>query len=97
MAGGVVVLLFYLVAVFADFLAYVGPRRQGRTRPGTPAGHPSVRRGHLLAARLRTAQRAGPGSPQRIYTQDPSQKIPLALFAHGYDYEFLGLIPTNRI
>ena len=36
-----------------------------------------------------------PVSLQRVYVEDPSQKIPVRLFAHGYEYEFLGLLRTD--
>jgi peptide/nickel transport system permease protein len=32
---------------------------------------------------------------KRVYQADASQKIPIRLFARGFEYRFLGLIPTN--
>src|SRR5207249_2271825 len=33
---------------------------------------------------------------KRVYRSDPSQKVPLRFFAKGFEYHFLGLIPTTR-
>src|SRR5256712_5170562 len=41
----------------------------------------------------------GPRAPQtskRVYRADPAEKIPIRFFAEGFEYRFLGLIPTTR-
>jgi peptide/nickel transport system permease protein len=37
-----------------------------------------------------------PQTFKRVYRADPSQKIPLRFFAEGFEYRFLGMIPTTR-
>jgi peptide/nickel transport system permease protein len=32
---------------------------------------------------------------KRVYQADPNQKIPIRFFARGFEYKFLGLIPTD--
>ena len=36
-----------------------------------------------------------PQTFQRVYRADPSEKIPIRFFAEGFEYRFLGLIPTT--
>jgi peptide/nickel transport system permease protein len=96
MAGGVVVLLFYLVAVFADFLATSDPEAgKGEHSLKPPQSIHLFDDGtfspHVNALR----SERDPVSLQRVYVEDPSQKIPVRLFAHGYEYEFLGLLKTD--
>ena len=33
---------------------------------------------------------------KRVYTPDPAKKLPVTLFARGFEYRLLGLIPTDR-
>src|SRR5687768_1132404 len=37
-----------------------------------------------------------PQTFKRVYRIDPDQKIPIRFFAEGFEYRFLGLIPTTR-
>jgi peptide/nickel transport system permease protein len=39
--------------------------------------------------------RRDPMTFKRVYQADPNQKIPLRFFARGFEYKFLGLIPTT--
>jgi peptide/nickel transport system permease protein len=39
--------------------------------------------------------RRDPTTFKRVYQADPERKIPLRLFARGFEYRFLGLIPTS--
>ena len=88
LAGGVVVMLFYLVAIGGDFFAYAEPNQsQGDYVLVPPRGlalhvHPLQASRDLVTL-------------QPIYTPDTSQTVPVRLFAHGYRYKLLGLIPTD--
>ena len=92
-----VVALFYLVVVFADFLAIADPhatdaRRgfippQGITLFDNGAWRPHVN--GLKGVR-------DPRTFKLAYTPDPTRKLPLAFFVHGYPYMVFGLIPTDR-
>lgn len=102
MAGAVVTLLFFLVALLAEFLA-----------PFTP-NHLNERYTYAPPQRLHVVDRTEDGGWQfglyvygysdyqdpeslRItYTVDESQKIPVRLFAKGDEYKLLGLIPWDR-
>jgi peptide/nickel transport system permease protein len=96
MAGLVVVAAFYLVAIAADFLAYSDPHDTSAQRASMPpqpisvldGGRPSLFTHPLIGQRdLVTFQ--------RTYVADESVKIPIRLFAHGYKYKFLGIVPTD--
>jgi peptide/nickel transport system permease protein len=88
LAGAVVVMLFYLVAIGGDFFAYAEPNQsQGDYVLVPPRGlalhvHPLQASRDLVTL-------------QPIYTPDTSQTVPVRLFAHGYRYKLLGLIPTD--
>src|SRR5919201_949590 len=88
LAGAVVVMLFYLVAIGGDFFAYAEPNRsQGDYVLVPPRGlalhvHPLQASRDLVTL-------------QPIYPPDTSQTVPVRLFAHGYRYKLLGLIPTD--
>lgn len=96
MVGGIIVLLFYLVALFADFLSTSDPLASEGQRSTMPPQ--SVRlfdNGQLAPHVYGVRGERDPITLQRIYTVDPAEKIPVRLFASGYEYKFLGLIPTN--
>ena len=92
-----VVLGFYLVVVGADFLAYADPDASEAQRSLMPpqaihwfdGWHFSPHVYGLKGAR-------DPQTFKRVYQADPSQKIPIRFFAEGFEYRFLGVIPTTR-
>jgi peptide/nickel transport system permease protein len=93
----VVVILFYLVALGAEFLATSDPTL-GRSARAVVPPQPIYLfdRGNF---RLHTCGVTGDRDPytmQKTYKQDCSEKIDLALFAEGFEYKLLGLIPSNR-
>jgi peptide/nickel transport system permease protein len=96
-ASGVVVIAFYLIAAFADFLAYADPHasdaRRGYVPPQmirlfTPEGeflpHVQGLRGvrNMQTFRLE-------------YRPDPDRIVPVEFFARGYEYDLFGLFPTD--
>jgi peptide/nickel transport system permease protein len=96
-AGTVVVLLFYVMVLLADFLAYAPPLASDAQRSLLP---PQAIR-WLDEGRLRPhvyglSGRRDPLTLKRVYTPDPSAKIPVRFFARGYPYRFLGVLPTDR-
>jgi peptide/nickel transport system permease protein len=96
MVGTVVVLLFYVVVVFADFLAYADPSASEAQRSLLPPQrihwfHDGSWRPHVYAL---TGTR-DPMTFKRVYTPDPEKKVPVRFFAHGFPYRFLGVIPTD--
>jgi len=97
MIGGVVVAVFFMAALFAPFLAYADPQASEAHR-GLISPQPIYffDNGAFRPHVLRLTGRRDPATLQRVYTPDPTQKIPLRLFAEGFEYDFLGILTTNR-
>jgi len=97
MIGTAVVLLFYLVVVLAEFLAYASPTASEAQRSLLP---PQWIRwfdeGRLMPHVLGLRGIRDPNTLKRVYTPDPSIKIPVRFFAPGFDYRLFGVIPANR-
>ena len=99
MLAAVIVMLFYGMVLFADFLAYADPESSDAQRgliapqpvvwfdPDTGAFFPHVP--GLVGTR-------NPTTLKREYVIDPEVKVPVKLFAEGFEYKFLGFIPANR-
>ena len=96
MISTAVVLLFYLVVIFADFLAYSDPLASEAQRSLLPPqsihwfdeGRFSPHVYGLTGVR-------DPMTFKRVYTPDPSQKISIRFFVLGFEYYVLGLIPMR--
>lgn len=96
MAGAVVILLLYLVAIFADFLAYADPEHSNGNRVLVPPqgvnlfrdGGPQPHVHPMVGVR-------DPFSLEQRYTEDESRSIDIRFFAAGYPYKLFGLIPTD--
>src|SRR6185312_13396382 len=95
--SAIIVALFYLVAIFADGLAYSPPFETQASRSYIPpqpihwfdadgSFHPQV---YALKGKrdMRTFK--------LTYAPDASEPRDLVLFAHGFPYNFLGVIPTD--
>jgi peptide/nickel transport system permease protein len=94
--SGVIVLAFYLVAAFADTIAYTEPFDAQAARSYIPPQpihwfedgrfHPHV---YALKGKrdLRTFK--------LTYAPDPSEKRDVVFFARGYPYRLFGLFPTD--
>jgi peptide/nickel transport system permease protein len=97
MAGGIVILLSYLVVIGADFLAYSDPTASDANRSLMP---PQAIRwlddGRLSPHVLALKGRRDPVTLKRVYEPDPNKKLLVILFAQGFEYKFLGVIPTDR-
>jgi peptide/nickel transport system permease protein len=97
MVSLVVVTGFYLVVFGADFLAYADPDASEAQRSLMPPQAIHLFDGwrfrpHVYGVKgVRDQQ-----SFRRVYQTDPSQKIPIRFFAEGFEYRFLGLIPSTR-
>ena len=96
MLGAIVVFLFYLVVIFADFLAYADPDASDANRQYMPPqsinwtinGKLSPNVYYLRGERdLKTLK--------RIYTEDKKIRIPIEFFARGYKYRIFGLFETD--
>jgi peptide/nickel transport system permease protein len=95
--GGVVVMLFFAVAIFAPFIAYADPQASDAQRgliPPQPIRFfdNGIFRPHVLALE----GKRDPNTLQRVYTPDRTQKILVRFFVEGFEYKLLGLVATRR-
>jgi peptide/nickel transport system permease protein len=97
MFGGIVVLLFYTVVVFADFLAYTSPQASEAERSLMPPQRVFLfDDGRFSPHVYGLDSRRNPQTFQREYFANPDDKIELTFFAEGFEYKLFGFIPTNR-
>jgi len=96
MVSTVVVLLFYSVVVFADFLAYSNPLDSEAQRSLLPPHRIHWFDGWRFSPYVYglTGMR-DPNTFKRVYTPDPGKKIPVRFFVRGFEYRPFGLIPMN--
>lgn len=92
----VVIILFYGVAIFADFLATSDPHATDARRSFIPPQgiHLFDESGfnpHVYG--LRGVR--NPRTFQLSYSPDPARKLPVRLFVRGYTYNLLGLFETD--
>ena len=96
MASGVIVIGFYLAALGADFLAYADPNTSEAQRSLMPPQPLYFFDGWRFSPHVYAIKgRRDPMTFKRVYQIDATQKIPVRFFARGFDYKFLGFIPTN--
>jgi peptide/nickel transport system permease protein len=95
--AGMIIVLYYLMAIGADFLATTDPELSEAQRSLMPPQSIHWFDGKRLSPHVYAIKgRRDPRTFKRVYVADPSQKIPLRFFASGFAYKFLGLFPTNR-
>jgi len=96
MISTAVVLLFYLVVIFADFLAYSDPLASEAQRSLLPPQRIHwFDEGRFSPHVLGLTGMRDPMTFKRVYTPDPSQKIPIRFFVSGFQYYVFGLIPMR--
>ena len=96
-ASLVIVALFYLGAVFADFLAVVDPHATDARRSFIPPQMISLFDNGAFSPHVSGLKGVrDPKTFKLVYTPDPARKLPVALFVHGYPYNLFGLFPTDR-
>ena len=96
-ASGLVVIGFYLAVLGADFLAYADPNTSEAQRSLMPPQRVYWLDGGRFGPYVYAVKGArDPQSFKRVYRPDPGQKISIRFFAEGFEYRFLGLIPTAR-
>lgn len=94
----VIVVLFYLAAGFADFLATTDPHASDSRRSYIPpqAIHlfepDGTFRPHVLGLRGQRDMQTF----QLVYVPDPDRRLPIVFLARGYEYRLFGLISTDR-
>jgi peptide/nickel transport system permease protein len=95
--SAVVVLLFYLVVLFAEFIAYSDPWLSDETRsllPPQPIHW--MDNGQFRPHVYGLTGKRDPKTFKRVYRPDPQKKVYLRLMAAGYPYKLWGLISLNR-
>ena len=99
MVAAVIVILFYLGVLVADFLAYADPEVSDAQR-GLIAPQPIVwfdpDTGNFFPHVPGLVGRRDPLTFKRVYAPDPTVKVPIQFFAPGFEYKLFGFIPTNR-
>jgi peptide/nickel transport system permease protein len=97
MVSAVVIAGFYLGVLGADFLAYADPNASEAQRSLMPPQPIYFFDGWRFAPHVYAVKgRRDPVTFKRVYQADTTQKIPVRFFARGFEYKFLGLIPTDR-
>jgi peptide/nickel transport system permease protein len=95
LVGGVVVGALYLVVLFADFLAYSDPNDQDAQRALVPPQAIHWLDGGFRPYVHPVRGERDPVTLRRNYEVDSDEKVRLRLFAHGYEYELLGVFTTD--
>lgn len=94
--GSLVLLVFYLVALGADFLAYANPDESEAQRSlMAPQPIHWFDEGKFSPYVHPLAGMRDPITFKRVYTPDRSVKIPVEFFSRGFSYKFLGFIPMD--
>lgn len=96
MIGAVVIIVFYLVVVFADVVAYSNPNDSQANRaliPPQPIYLFYIGKWDPFVYGLKGAR--DPNTFQLVYKIDYQRRVPLRLFAPGFRYYLFGIIPTN--
>jgi peptide/nickel transport system permease protein len=97
MAAAIVIIALYTVVIGAEFFAYSDPG-DGRAERSLI----SPQRVHLFDdGRFNPhvyglQQERDPQTFDFVYRPDPSERIPVRLFASGFEYKLFGIIPTDR-
>lgn len=94
--GGVVTILIYLVAAFADFLAPFSPEAVNSQHTYAPPQTLNLFddgqfNPYVNGYKVEIDQQA----MRRVFTVDPESKIDIRLFVQGVPYKLLGLFDTN--
>ena len=94
--GTIVLILFYLVAFCADFLAYVDPEASEAYRSlMKPQPIHWLDEGSLRPYVYRQKGVRDPVTFKRMYEPDTSEKIYMQFFTRGFPYKAFGFIPMN--
>jgi len=94
--GGTVVLLFYLTALFANFVApYTLEQRMTAYSFLPPQRIYFFAEGRFQPFVYSLKGSRDPKTLMRIYVPDPEKRIPIRFFIHGEPYKLMGLFPAS--
>jgi peptide/nickel transport system permease protein len=88
-----ILILLYLIAIFAPFLS---PNDPVQVDQAYKYAAPSTLTWSGGPAMCTVKQEIDPVNITTTYVKDCSNPIPLQILGQGFEYKFLGLIPTNR-
>ena len=88
-----ILLFLYLIAIFAPFLS---PNDPVQVDQAYKYAAPSTLTWSGGPAMCTVKQEIDPVNITTTYVKDCSNPIPLQILGEGFEYKFLGLIPTNR-
>jgi peptide/nickel transport system permease protein len=95
-AAAVVVILFYIVVMFAEFFAYSDPFASDAYRSlMIPQRIYWFDDGNFYPHIHAIVGERDPITLKRVYQPDPNIKIRVLFFTTGFEYELFGLFPTN--
>ena len=93
----IVLLAFYVVALFADFFAYADPLESEAQRSlMAPQQIHWFDEGSFKPYVYALRGTRDPLTFKRVYVADTSTRIPITLFGRGESYRILGFIPSER-
>jgi peptide/nickel transport system permease protein len=96
LVSAVIIILFYFVVVFADFLAYADPQESSADRTLlAPQPIHFFDEGSWNPFVYGIKGTRDPNTFKRVYVVDESVKIPVNFFAHGFPYKILGVYQTD--
>lgn len=96
MLGGIVVLLIYLIALLADFLAPFAPDKFSSTYTYAPPQTLNLfDDGQFSPYVYGYTSEVDPVALRRTFVLDETVKIPVRLFVEGAPYKLFGIIDTN--
>jgi peptide/nickel transport system permease protein len=100
LAGGAVVIVLYLIALFVDFLAPYNPDQQdvrfAYQSPTTVHFVDADGNFHLQPFIYGTTRKRDLETLTLVFADDTSQLYPIQLFVQGTPYRLWGLIPSDR-
>ena len=92
-----VVAFFYLIVIFADFLAIADPHAVDARRSFIPPQGIALFDNGAWAPHVSGLKGVrDPRTFKLTYTPDPARKLPVKFFVRGYSYNLFGVIPTDR-
>ncbi len=96
MAGTILLILFYLIALSADFLAYISPEASEAMRSVMPPQPIHwMDNGKFSPHVYRITGMRDPQTFKRVYESDLSTKFPVRFFTRGFAYKWFGVIPSD--
>ncbi len=93
--SGIVLLLLYICAIFADFIAPYPVNGRTNFRYAPPQALRLISPGYTGLHVYGYTGIRDPKTLQTIYTEDPNTKYPVGFFVEGSEYDLLGFIPTK--